>query len=197
MFDALDRGEIKAIWIIGTNPAASMPNLPKVRRALEQAELVIVQDAYYPTETTPYAHVLLPAAVNFEQDGTFCNSERRVTLMEQVVPPPGDARPDWWWVREVAEAMGFERGMAFDSAAADLRRVRPHHRRPAQRPERPVPRHAPGEGPAAVALPGAGAVLAAALHRRQVSHAERQGPVLGPAARCRARSSPTPSSRWC
>jgi anaerobic selenocysteine-containing dehydrogenase len=118
MFDALDRGEIKAIWIIGSNPAASMPNLPKIRRALTKAELVIVQDAYYPTETTPYAHVLLPAAVNFEQDGTFCNSERRVTLLEQCVPPPGDAKPDWWWVREVAKSMGFERGMSFGSAAA-------------------------------------------------------------------------------
>ena len=55
MFDALERGEVRAIWIIGTNPAATMPNLPKVRRALEKAELVIVQDAYYPTETTAYA----------------------------------------------------------------------------------------------------------------------------------------------
>lgn len=116
MFEAMERGEIKAIWIIGSNPAASMPNLPRVRRALEQCELVIVQDAYYPTETTDFAHVLLPAAVNLEQEGTFCNSERRVSLMEQVVAPPGDAKPDWWWVREVAAAMGFRKGMQFDSA---------------------------------------------------------------------------------
>ena len=77
------------LLVIGTNPAASMPNLPEVRRGLERAELVIVQDAYHPTETTRFAHVVLPAAVNFEQAGVFCNSERRVTLMEQVVPPPG------------------------------------------------------------------------------------------------------------
>ncbi|MDB5295543.1 MAG: binding domain protein [Phycisphaerales bacterium] len=118
LFDAVDRGEIKAVWVIGSNPAASMPNLPKVRRALERAELLIVQDAYYPTETTRYAHVMLPAAVNLEMDGTFCNSERRVTLMRQVVPPPGDAKPDWQWVRDVAAAMGFGRGMAYESAAA-------------------------------------------------------------------------------
>ena len=116
LFDAMARGEIKALWVIGSNPAASMPNLPRVRAALEKCELVVVQDAYYPTETTAYADVLLPAAVNLEQEGTFCNSERRVTLMEQVVPPPGDAKPDWWWVREVAGAMGFRRGMAFESA---------------------------------------------------------------------------------
>jgi anaerobic selenocysteine-containing dehydrogenase len=116
LFDAMDRGEVEALWIIGSNPAASMPNLPRVRRALEKCPLVIVQDAYYPTETTAYADVLLPAAVNLEQQGTFCNSERRVTLMEQVVPPPGEAKPDWWWVREVATAMGFQQGMRFASA---------------------------------------------------------------------------------
>jgi anaerobic selenocysteine-containing dehydrogenase len=117
MFDALERGELKAIWIVGTNPAASMPNLPRVRGALERAELVIVQDAYDPTETGAFADVLLPAAVNLEQCGTFCNSERRVTLMEQVVEPPGDARPDWWWARQVAEVMGFRSGMRYDRAA--------------------------------------------------------------------------------
>lgn len=117
MFEALERGELRAIWIIGSNPAASMPNLPKIREALKRAELVIVQDAYFPTETTEFAHLVLPAAVNLEQDGTFCNSERRVTLMEQVVPPPGDAKPDWWWIKEVAAAMGFTQGLKHDSAA--------------------------------------------------------------------------------
>jgi sulfite reductase (NADPH) flavoprotein alpha-component len=117
LFDALERGEVKALWIVGTNPAASMPNLPRVRAALEAAELVIVQDAYYPTETTRFADVLLPAAVQLEQSGTFCNSERRVSLMEQVVPPPGDAKPDWWWARQVAEAMGFQKGVRYDAAA--------------------------------------------------------------------------------
>jgi anaerobic selenocysteine-containing dehydrogenase len=117
MFDAAAAGEIKALWVIGTNPAASMPNLSAVRAGLERLELLIVQDAYHPTETSRYAHVLLPAAVNLEQAGTFTNSERCVTLMEQVVPPPGDARPDWWWVQQVANAMGFTRGMSFRGAA--------------------------------------------------------------------------------
>jgi len=117
MFEALARGEIKALWIMGTNPAASMPNLPVARQALSKAEFVIVQDAYYPTETTAYAHVVLPAAVNLEQFGTFTNSERCVSLMEEVLPPPGDARPDWWWVQKIAAAMGFTRGLDFASAA--------------------------------------------------------------------------------
>lgn len=117
MFDALARGEIKAVWIIGSNPAASMPNLPRVREALEKAELVIVQDAYYPTETTKFAHVILPAALTFEMSGTFCNSERRVSLMEQVVAPPGEAKPDWWWIQSVARLMRLEHGMWYHSAA--------------------------------------------------------------------------------
>lgn len=116
MFDAIERQQIRAIWIVGTNPAASMPNLPRVRKALAQAELVIVQDAYYPTETTKFADLIFPAAVQFEQAGTFCNSERRVSLMEQVVPAPGDAKPDWWWCRQVSEVLGFRAGMKFTSS---------------------------------------------------------------------------------
>jgi anaerobic selenocysteine-containing dehydrogenase len=118
MFEAIERGEIKAIWIVATNPAGSMPNLPQVRQALQKAELVIVQDAYLPTETTEFADIVLPAAVNLEQSGTFCNSERSVTLMEQAVPPPGDAQADWFWACEVARRMGLGRGMSFSNAAA-------------------------------------------------------------------------------
>jgi len=117
MFEAMATGEIKALWVIGTNPAASMPNLPAIRAGLEKLKLCVVQDAYFPTETTRYAHVLLPAAVNLEQIGTFTNSERRVTLMEQAATPPGDAKPDWWWVQQVAGAMGYARGMSYTSAA--------------------------------------------------------------------------------
>ena len=118
MFEALERGELKALWILGTNPAASLPDLSRVRSALRAAELVIVQDAYFPTETTAHAHVVLPAAVNLEQHGTFTNSERRVSLLEPVAPPPGDARPDWWWLREIGLALGAEALRELSSAAA-------------------------------------------------------------------------------
>ena len=117
MFSALDKGELRAIWIIGTNPAATLPNLSRVRRALQNAELVIVQDAYGPTETSVFADIVFPAAVNLEQSGTFTNSERCITLMEQVIPPPGEAKPDWWWVQQVASAMGFRKGLGFTSSA--------------------------------------------------------------------------------
>jgi predicted molibdopterin-dependent oxidoreductase YjgC len=116
MFDALERSQLRALWIIGTNPAATMPNLNKIRSALKKAELLIVQDAYTPTETSRFAHVVLPAAVHFEQEGTFCNSERRVTLMEQVLQPPADARPDWWWVQQVALRLGFHAMGRYESA---------------------------------------------------------------------------------
>jgi sulfite reductase (NADPH) flavoprotein alpha-component len=117
LFDAMEKGKIKALWIIGSNPAASMPNLPKIRRALENTPLVIVKDCYYPTETTAFAHIILPGALNMEQVGTFCNSERRVTLMEKVVPPPGEAMADWKWIRDVALAMGFEDFAKFTNVA--------------------------------------------------------------------------------
>ncbi|MRG92291.1 molybdopterin-dependent oxidoreductase [Polyangium spumosum] len=123
MFEAMERGEIRAIWIIGTNPAASMPNLPVVRRGLERAELVIVQDAFYPTETTRFAHVVLPGALNLEQEGTFTNSDRTISLLERVAEPPGDARPDWQWVRDVARAMGFGASFDFDAAGDIFREM--------------------------------------------------------------------------
>ena len=108
LFDAMEAGEVKALWIIGSNPAASMPNLPKIRRALKRCPCVIVQDVYFPTETTNYAHYILPGALNMEQCGTFCNSERRVSLMEQVIDPPGEAQADWKWIRDVAVAAGHQ-----------------------------------------------------------------------------------------
>jgi ferredoxin-nitrate reductase len=118
MFEALDRGALRAIWIIGTNPAATLPDLARVRRALTRAELVIVQDAYHPTETNAYAHVLLPAAVNVEQEGTFTNGERRVSLLRKAVEPPGDAAPDWWWLREIALGLGITELSSLSSASA-------------------------------------------------------------------------------
>ncbi len=111
LFHALERGEIKALWIIGSNPVVTLPNRSRVRRGLERAELVVVQDAYHPTETSRYAHVLLPGTVWAEADGTMVNSSRMVTFAPRAVPPPVDAKPDWWLVSEVARRLGF--GAAF------------------------------------------------------------------------------------
>ncbi len=95
MFDAVKRGEIKLLWIACTNPAQSLPDLRAVAEAFENAECVIVQEAFRTTETAHLADVLLPASTWGEKHGTVTNSERRVTHINTVVPPPGEARHDW------------------------------------------------------------------------------------------------------
>jgi anaerobic selenocysteine-containing dehydrogenase len=112
MFRAVGDGSVKAVWVMATNPVASMPNSARVREALAQAELVVVQDAYHPTETTEMAHVLLPAAQWSERAGTMTNAERRVCLLDQAGRPPGEALPDWRIICDFATRMGF--GAAFD-----------------------------------------------------------------------------------
>ena len=95
MFEAIGRGEIKAVWIACTNPAQSMPDANAVRQALARAEFVVVQEAFRDAETCDYADVLLPAASWGEKEGTVTNSERRVSRVRAAIAPPGEARPDW------------------------------------------------------------------------------------------------------
>ena len=95
LFEAVRCGRVKAVWIACTNPAQSMPDLPRVREALEVAELVVLQEAYANTETAPFADVLLPAASWGEKEGTVTNSERRISRVRAAVAPPGEARADW------------------------------------------------------------------------------------------------------
>jgi assimilatory nitrate reductase catalytic subunit len=119
MFDALDAGKIKAIWIMATNPVVSMPDAERVRRALERCELVVVSDCVRETDTTACADVLLPAATWGEKSGTVTNSERRISRQRKFLPEPGESRADWWIVAEVARRMGF--GAEFDySGPADI-----------------------------------------------------------------------------
>jgi assimilatory nitrate reductase catalytic subunit len=103
LFDAAARGEIKALWIACTNPAQSLPEQRLVRAALERCELVILQEAFADTATAAYADVLLPAASWGEKEGTVTNSERRISRVRAAVPPPGQARPDWQIVRDIAQ----------------------------------------------------------------------------------------------
>ena len=95
MFQAAADGEIKALWIACTNPAQSMPDQGVVRRALERAELVIVQEAFATTATCDYADLLLPATTWGEKTGTVTNSERRISRVRAAVPAPGQTRHDW------------------------------------------------------------------------------------------------------
>ena len=95
MFEAAADGQIKALWIACTNPAQSMPDQATVRRALERAEFVVVQEAYATTATCRYADLLLPATTWGEKDGTVTNSERRISRVHPAVAVPGEARADW------------------------------------------------------------------------------------------------------
>lgn len=117
MFERMAAGEIKACWIICTNPVASVPNRKIVIDGLQKAELVIAQDAFLDTETNRYADILLPGALWAEAEGVMINSERNITLMQAAVNPPGDAMADWEIVARVAREMGFSEGFNFNSAA--------------------------------------------------------------------------------
>jgi assimilatory nitrate reductase catalytic subunit len=105
MFQAAADGEIKALWIACTNPAQSMPDQATVRRALQRAEFVVVQEAYATAATCDYADLLLPATTWGERDGTVTNSERRISRVRPAVPAPGQARHDWRIVVDFAQRM--------------------------------------------------------------------------------------------
>jgi assimilatory nitrate reductase catalytic subunit len=113
MFDAVLDGRIKAIWIMATNPAVSLPASGRVRAALEACPLVIVSDCMAETDTVALAHVKLPALAWGEKDGVVTNSERRISRQRPMFAPPGQARPDWRIVAEVATAMGFGDGFGW------------------------------------------------------------------------------------
>jgi assimilatory nitrate reductase catalytic subunit len=102
---ALER-RIRALWIIATNPIVSFPNLHALQQAFEGLEFLVVQDGYHPTPTTEYAHLVLPAALWGEKEGTYTNSERRVNKVNRAVQPPGAARSDFDIFLDLAGALG-------------------------------------------------------------------------------------------
>ena len=110
MFQAAADGEIKALWIACTNPAQSMPDQTTVRRALERAELVVVQEAFATAATCDYADLLLPASTWGEKTGTVTNSERRISRVRPAIAAPGEARHDWAIVVEFAQRLEVLRG---------------------------------------------------------------------------------------
>ncbi|HKQ15590.1 MAG TPA: molybdopterin-dependent oxidoreductase [Steroidobacteraceae bacterium] len=113
LFHAVHDGRIKALWIVATNPAVSLPDANKVREAIARCPFVVVSDCSARTDTTALAHVLLPAAAWGEKDGTVTNSERCISRQRAFLHLPGEARPDWWIVCEVAKRMGFARGFDY------------------------------------------------------------------------------------
>ena len=118
MFDAIARGEIKALWVIGTNPAVSLPNADAAREALKKLELFVVSENVISNDTVDAgAHVLFPAQAWGEKSGTVTNSERRISRQRAFLSSPGETRPDWWIVGEVAKRLGFSAAFDFTSAA--------------------------------------------------------------------------------
>ena len=116
MFQKMADGDIKACWIICTNPVASVANRRTVIEGLEAADLVITQDVFNDTETNAYADIVLPAALWTETEGVLINSERNLTLARPAADPPGEAMADWRIIAAVAREMGYEQGFSYDSA---------------------------------------------------------------------------------
>ncbi|MHC4201802.1 MAG: molybdopterin oxidoreductase family protein, partial [Planctomycetota bacterium] len=112
MIHAIEKGDVRALYVMGENPAMSDPNTNRTREALKACEFLVVQDVFL-TETGELADVVLPGAVFAEKAGTYTNTERRAQLLRQALPPPGEARQDWQIICELASRIGYE--MSYDS----------------------------------------------------------------------------------
>ncbi|ATJ83646.1 nitrate reductase [Halomonas beimenensis] len=117
LFEAIERGEVRALWVMATNPAVSLPDADRVRAALAKCPLVIVSECMADTDLLPYADIVLPASSWSEKDGTVTNSERRISRQRGLLPPPGEARHDWWIVCEVARRLGYGEAFAYEHPA--------------------------------------------------------------------------------
>ena len=117
LFRAVESGEVKALWVMATNPADSMPDADRVQAALAACPFLVVSDVSARTDTARHADVLLPAAAWGEKDGTVTNSERRISRQRAFRHLPGEARPDWWIISEVARRMGHADAFGYTSPA--------------------------------------------------------------------------------
>ena len=118
LFEAIERGQINALWVMATNPAVSLPRAAAIRRALGKLDLFVVSENVRDNDTVNAgAHVLLPAAAWGEKDGTVTNSERRISRQRPFLPLPGEAKPDWWIVTEVARRLGFASAFPYRGTA--------------------------------------------------------------------------------
>lgn len=107
IIEAAVAGKVKALWFIATNPAVSFPNYPLLKQALENVDFLVVQDGFHPTPTGEFADLILPAAIWGEKEGTYTNSERRVSKVNPVVTPPGLARTDFDIFLDIAQRLGL------------------------------------------------------------------------------------------
>ncbi len=117
LFEAVAKGQIKALWIMGTNPVVSMPDADRVRLALQGCPLLVVSDCITDTDTVALARIKLPATGWSEKDGTVTNLERRISRQRALFKPAGAAKPDWWIISQVAQRLGFEAEFAYQNSA--------------------------------------------------------------------------------
>ena len=113
LFEAIERGEVQAVWIMATNPGVSLPRADRVRAALEKCPLVIVSECMANADLLAYADIVLPASSWSEKDGTVTNSERCISRQRGILPPPGEAQHDWWALCQVARRLGFGEAFAY------------------------------------------------------------------------------------
>ena len=121
LFKAVREGKIKALWIMATSPVDSLPDADEVALALEACPFVVVSEVTRTADTVPYANVLLPAAAWGEKDGTVTNSERRISRQRAFLELPGETRPDWWHLSEVARRLGHAEAFSYEGPAAIFR----------------------------------------------------------------------------
>ena len=120
IFPAIECGQIKALWLVATNPMTSMPNTARIRKTLEKLEFCVVQDSYEDVEANQYAHCYLPASVWAEKDGCFTNTERRVNRVTPAVPPFANSKPDLWIFNQLAKRWAKSEAMNFPENAIDV-----------------------------------------------------------------------------
>lgn len=121
LFRAVEDGRIKAVWIMGTNPVVSLPDADRVRAGLARCPLVIVSEIMCDTDTTRAAHICLPALGWGEKNGTVTNSERCISRQRAFLPAPGEAKPDWWILSQVAQRLGFAEAFSYQHPAEIFR----------------------------------------------------------------------------
>ncbi|GJE00377.1 nitrate reductase [Methylobacterium isbiliense] len=123
LFEAIERGRIKALWVMGTNPAVSMPRADRVRAAMRSLDTLVIAEAVATTDTVRVREdaIVLPALAWGEKDGTVTNSERRISRQRPFLKAPGEARADWWMLAQVGRRLGFAKEFAWPNAAAVFR----------------------------------------------------------------------------
>ncbi|MCK5727226.1 MAG: nitrate reductase [Thiotrichaceae bacterium] len=120
IYQAMELGQIKGLWLIATNPMTSLPNTARIRRAMEQLEFCVIQDCYADTESAQYGTVYLPAGTWAEKDGVMTNTERRINVVKPVVKPHGNSKPDLWIFNRMAERFNEEGKVNFSEKASDI-----------------------------------------------------------------------------